>query len=398
MYREQCIPSFPRTGTVNAQIRIRRAGSIDDIGRALWDGLEPRSPFMSYGWLKTLEEVLRDNGRPVYYLLEQGAECLAASVCYVASAAERNARIDRFILGGLSGVASRFGITSGPVFRLGPLHGYGEHLLLSPGLDPRRRASCIHAMVDRIERDAAHEGASLFAFNVSERQHELYEVLVNRGYHRTAAHPKNRLDIRWQSFDEYLSDQSAVTGKMRRTIRLQMRKNVQAGVCIRESSENQDKQTLYRLVRDHHLRLNGASYPYTERLFDSLEEHLGPKVLILVAEKGGDTVGVSVMLRHRDSGWTSFIGLDHARTGNDFSYFNIGYYEIIRRAIEMRLQTLYYGDMMYRVKRRRGCRLEQSHVFHKSAGALRHAIAHPWFVFHRLWYEKRKIPRVLRER
>jgi len=371
------------------------ATAIADIDKEVWETLASQSHFMSYGWLKTLEETAVDDVVPLYYLLERNGDAVAATVCYVSDKFNPHDRINRFILDRLEKPATMLGITFNPSVRFGPLHGYGDHILLKDGLSSSSRLACVEQIVTAVESEARRRKVSLFCVNVSEMERDLCDTLLRRGYHVTMAHPKNRLDVTWGSFDEYLGDKRLITAKHRREFMFQIKKNAQAGVTIRELEKVEQEERLYQLLSGHYYRLNRVSYPYSSKLFSAMKRNLGDDVTILVAEKAGQIVAVGVTFQRGKTGWASFVGLDYESTRDDFSYFNIAYYEVIKRAIARGAATVYYGDTMYWVKKRRGCRLEQNYIFHKGYNRLMHGLWRPWFVLHRAWYEKRKIPRAL---
>ena len=371
------------------------AESIVDIDEGIWESLASESHFLSYGWLKTLEETAVEDVSPVYHLLERHGEVLAAAVCWMSDKFNPHDRVNQFILGRLEQPARMLGITFNPSVRFGPLHGYGEHILVKDGLPADAHLACVEELVSAAEAEATRRGLPLFFVNVSEMERDLCDTLRRRGYHATMAHPKNRLDVKWDSFEEYLDDKRTITAKHRREFRFQIKKNAQAGVTIRELDKVDQEERLYQLLCGHYHRLNGVSYPYCSNLFSVMKGNLGKDVTITVAEKQGGIVAVAVTFQRAATGWVSFVGLDYESTRDDFSYFNIAYYDVIRRAIARGLSTLYYGDMMYWVKKRRGCVLEQSYIFHKGCNPLVHGVLRPWFRLHKVWYQKRKIPRAL---
>jgi len=374
---------------------VSTAESIVDIDKETWEGLASESHFLSYGWLKTLEETAVEDVSPLYLLLERGGEVVASAVCWMSDTFNPHDRVNQFILGKLEQPARMLGITFNPSVRFGPLHGYGDHILVKSGLAGDMRRACVEELVSAAEGEARRRGLPLFFVNVSETEKELCDTLRRRGYHVTMAHPKNRLDVKWDSFDEYLDDKRIISAKHRREFRFQIKKNAQAGVTIRELEKVEQEERLYQLLCGHYHRLNRVSYPYSSNLFSVMKQNLGTDVTITVAEKQGGIVAVGITFQRATTGWASFVGLDYENTRDDFSYFNIAYYDVIRRAIARGLLTLYYGDMMYWVKKRRGCTLEQSYIFHKSCNPLVHGLLRPWFSLHKVWYQKRKIPRSL---
>ena len=113
------------------------------------------------------------------------------------------------------------------------------------------------------------------------------------------------------------------------------------------------------------------------------------------AEKDGEIIGVITLFKRGSEGWATFIGIDNNLSSNDFTYFILAYYQAIDHAIQAGIKSLNYGSMLYRVKKRRGCTLEENYIFHRASARYLHNLLRPWFLLHRTWYLKRKIPRMV---
>ena len=117
--------------------------------------------------------------------------------------------------------------------------------------------------------------------------------------------------------------------------------------------------------------------------------------MIQVAERAGEIIGVSMLFKRGSEGWAIIVGMDHNLSKNDFTYFNLAYYGIVDHAIQAGIKSLNYGGMLYRVKKRRGCTLEENYIYHRASARLLHHLLRPWFLMHMTWYIKRKIPKML---
>jgi len=376
-------------------INIQLKHSLNEINADNWDALMDERLYLSYGWLKTIEETAINKNKPFYFLIEDDGATVAVAVCYETRKDNPYDLLNGYILGRLERIAGTFGISFKPAFLCGPAGGYGEHVIVKQGLSQQQRIAYMSLLIDAIEVEAETRRLSLFFSNVSENESELRNELQARKYNITVVHPKNRLKIKWRSFTGYLSDRATISKKDKETFKYQMNKNRKAGVSIRLLDEPEHEERLYQLLSEHHYRLNKQPFPYTENFIRSLRKNLGSDAMILVAEKDSEFIGVTILFQRDSEGWATFIGMDHDLSKNNFTYFNLAYYELIDRAIRTGIKSLNYGGMLYRVKKRRGCTLEGNYIFHRASSRLLHRLLRPWFFMHMIWYKNRKIPRMI---
>ena len=369
--------------------------SLTEIDANTWDAMTGERLYISYGWLKTIEETAIDKITPYYYLLEDDEVPVALAVCYESHKDNSFDLLNGYMLGKLERIAGTFGISFKPAFLCGPVHGNGDHVIVKQGLPQQQRIDYMRHLIETIEKEAEKRRLSLFFTNVSEKEAEFCKELQRRKYNITVVHPKNRLQIKWSSFADYLSDRATISRKDKDTYKYQINKNRKAGVSIRLLDELENEERLYQLLSQHHYRLNKQTFPYAEHFLSSLRKNLGSEAMLLVAEREGEIIGVMILFQRGSEGWATFIGMDHNLSGNNFTYFNLAYYRVIEQAIQTGIKSLNYGSMLYRVTKRRGCTLEKNYIFHRASSRLLHNLLRPWFLLHKTWYIKRKIPRMI---
>ena len=376
-------------------ISIHLKHSLDEIEADIWDTLTDERLYISYAWLKTFEETSIDKVTPFYFLLEDDNVPVALTVCYESHKDNPFDLLNGYMLGKLERSAGAFGFSFKPAFLCGPVRGNSDHVIAKEGLPQQQRIAYMNLLIDAIEREAEKRRLSLFFTNVSEKESELCKELQARKYNLTVVHPKNRLEIKWSSFADYLSDRETISRKNYHTFRIHIKKNKKAGVSIRLLDDLEHEERLYQLLSEHHYRLNKLPFPYTENFIRSLRKNLGSDVMLLVAEKAGEIIGVSILFQRGSEGWAAYIGIDQNLSKNDFTYFNLAYYGIVDHAIQAGIKSLDFGNMLYRVKRRRGCTLEDNYIYHRASARLLHNLLRPWFLMHMIWYKKWKIPRLV---
>ena len=376
-------------------ISIHLKHSLNEIDADIWDALTGERLFISYGWLKIIEETAIDKVTPFYFLLEDDNVLVALAVCYQSHKDNPFDLLNGYMLGKLEGIAGAFGFSFKPAFLCGPVGGNGDHVIVKEDLPQQKRNEYFQHLIDEIEKEAEKKRLSLFFTNVSEKESELWIEVQARKYNLTVVHPKNHLETKWLSFADYLSDRKTISSKNYQIFKGHINKSREAGVSIRLLDELEHEERLYQLLSEHHYRLNKKPFPYTENFIRSLRKNLGSDAMILVAEKDSEIIGVSMLFRRGSEGWAIIVGVDHNLSRNDFTYFNLAYYEIIDHAIQAGIKSLNYGGMLYRVKKRRGCTLEENYIFHRASTRFLHTLLHPWFFMHKTWYIKRKIPRIV---
>jgi len=369
--------------------------SLNEIDADIWDTLTGERLFISYGWLKIIEETAIDKVTPFYFLLEDDNVLVALAVCYESHKDNPYDLLNGYMLGKYERIAGIFGLSFKPAFLCGPVGGNGDHVIVKQGLTEQQRISYMNLLIETIEREAEQRQLPLFFTNVSEKESELCRELQARKYNLTVVHPKNRLKIKWLSFADYLSDRKTISRKNYHTFKGHIKKCREAGVSIRLLDELEHEERLYQLLSEHYYRLNKQPFPFTEYFIRSLRKNLGSDAMILVAEKDSEFIGVSMLFRRGSEGWAIIVGVDHDISKDNFTYFNLTYYAIIDHAIRTGIKSLNYGSMLYRVKKRRGCTLEENYIFHRASSRFSHKLLRLWFLLHRTWYLKRKIPKML---
>ncbi len=95
----------------------------------------------------------------------------------------------------------------------------------------------------------------------------------------------------------------------------------------------------------------------------ALEQHVSPEAEAVVAMKGGEPVGFSLLLHKREELWFYRVGRAETGATDSALYFNLAFYEPLRRAYQLGARRLWLGPGAYETKRRRGARRHAVHGF-----------------------------------
>jgi predicted N-acyltransferase len=356
--------------------------SIDHLMKDQWDRLVQDNVYMSYGWLKTVEETFIGDVGHRYIVLPDHQGILGAAVCQVFNKSDKVFDLDDCMFGRYKKAITALGFSFLPAFVCCPIKGYGRHFLFHEGLDPARKEIVAKGLIRAIETEAFKHGLSVSFTNVTTDESELIRLLRRRDYRRTLDHPITYLDIGWPSFSGYTQYVKRLRGSSR-VIRHEINKNRRAGVTIRELRTVEGcEERLHDLLEKNYQKYNGKSFPYRRAFFSRVKQNLREDAVIYVAEQYGEIVGVSLLLHRADVGHMSVIGVDHEQTSNDFTYFNIGFYRPIRDAISAGRKKMYFGTRSYKLKARRGLKVLDAHVYHRPSRRMLNAPLKPLFAVH----------------
>jgi len=360
--------------------------SIKDIDRIEWDRLA-LDVYMSYGWLRIIEESFLDPVEHHYFLARANGKLLGAAVCHVHQQSHDVFTLDDSIFGRFKPLATRLGLSILPSLICGPLRAYGQHFIFDGQLDFAERQVVASALFDELERAAEDRRISITFNNVMAGEQELLELLKSRRFSKTVNFPLNYLEIRWQDPAEYRKLLS------KRKLAREINRNRKEGVEISQlDSVEPLKDRLHELLDENYMKYNGKPLPVRNNFVSLCKNYLGPEATVYVAEKKGEIVGTIVMFHRNAVAYVTDVGVDHGATGNDFTYFNLSYYRPVSDAIGMNMKRIYYGTMMYQMKAQRGCTTTEILLYHRPGNRLFRWFLIPIFAFHRsfkAWFIKR---------
>ncbi len=263
----------------------------------------------------------RDAERPVESLLFGRAGRLAARLR---------------LLGSLLVVGSPIGQDSGIAFRAAaPL--------------PERVA----VLCDALERWSTNRrlGTSLLAVRAADAFAEALPAAwrSSASFARTTA----ELEVRWQDFDGYLA--TLRSRNTRGTVRSERNRNARSGVVIRSVGVDAvSARALQRFGEAHYRRKNGVDAGLPADMLERALPRMADHVTILEAVRAGTRCAMLAVVRSGRVAWPGWLGIEAADRPNDFTYFNLGYYELVHRAPALGIERILYGNSVIDAKLARG--------------------------------------------
>jgi predicted N-acyltransferase len=352
-------------------LRIYR--SIREVDATAWNRLAGGNAFALHGWFLTTEITCRATVEPLYFALYRNEALVAGAVCYVVNAGGIIETLDDMIFGR----CQRFAPSLLPALVCGPILGYGWHIGVAPGEDG---LEAMPVVLDAMEAEARARRLDLSFTLVLDEEGELQRLLGARSYSRCRNVPIAMLDLPWNSFEEYLAH---LPGKTRGEFRRQIHRNRREG-SVTGLSEGNEGARLLELVDGNSRRYSQLPFAFGSGFFDELRRSLNGQARVFTAWKKGAIRGTSTLLVENRTAYAIAAGVDRVSAGDDFTYFQVGYYTPIAHAIASGIRRIYYGRGMYEVKIRRGCRLADSWVYMRASG-FRRLIAAFWFPVASYW-------------
>lgn len=337
--------------------RIETVSNVSVLPRAAWDSLAAGRPYVGTGWLRTLAAAACAPSRYRFFLYYEQGRLLAAAACY---ATEAEGDLERRLFTRATPLARAAGLRIAPalVCGIGSAHG-GDGLLLSPELIGERRDAVCAALIEAVEAHAESEGLRPVFVNVLETE-SWRRLLVERGYAQSLIAPSVVVPIEWGDFSGYLGYVKARSRRAFAAVKHERNRSRASGIEIRcDHARAGFDARAFELLAAHHVAKNGGPYPFRESFPEALREHCADEAVVYVAAIGERLVGASLALEQPDAIWNAFIGFE---AGAHFTYFNLGFYEPIARAIAAGAREVVLGAGAYDAKLARGGRLVRRYV------------------------------------
>jgi len=358
--------------------------SISDVDKNLWDSLTENNVFMCYEWLKTLEYSSDYPTKPFYIMIFDQKKLLAATVCYNQKRIDNIPSIDSLLLGKLQKFIIMKNLSFLPAVICNPKRGYGTHFIFSDEIEQDQIIELQNQLIETVEKIADANKASICFLNVTCNESHLINALVRKGYYKTKGTPYTYIDIAWSSFTDYKKYVLKKFPLMRKSIPREINKNKKSGVVIKQLQDiNGYQQRLYELLKMNHQKYNSGMFPLKADYIGQVKENFGDNAVMYIAVKEGNIIGVSIELRKGSEAVISNVGIDHARSQKDLTYFNIVFYEPIKNAMTSGIKRLYGGNSLYKTKAKRGYNIDETYLFYKPNLKINNFITGAWFLLHK---------------
>jgi predicted N-acyltransferase len=323
--------------------------AIEPIAAA-WDRLVPRDlPHLRAGFLRAAERsgMIR---QPDYLLLSRDGRAVAAAVSFTLLVdAAKGAPPKRQAW--LAWVRKWY-----PDYGYRPLRVCGSPIgnaecgvYFDPGLAPADRRAAFARIAEEVQRAGGLGPTYFFKEFPDDAVAEYASELERLGFFPVDPGPGTRLDIRWTSFDDYMT-------AMRTKYRHQLKKDLKAGeglefALLDSFADLAAAATpLYRNVVAHAATTLQVA---DEKFFAAVSDFEQAHLLVARPRDTKQLVGVNLLLFGDTVMHNIYIGFDYEQNKKYRIYFNL-FEQSLRLAIERGCRVGYFGQTSYDFKARMG--------------------------------------------
>jgi uncharacterized protein len=319
--------------------KVELARTIDTVAPDEWDALSGDRPFAGHRWLRLAESVIAGY-RPRYLLVRRYGRLVAAAMGTL------EGRLQNPVLD------TRFGwlLRRSPFLSISmPLTSTCGLLVADAGNQQTELATLLRAIrtVTRKER---------YRFSVIDHLAPEHPAVAaaQRSHCRLALPPEVHLDLRWSTFDDYLSE---LPRKKRHEIRRTQRRSEREGIVVEPLVPTAEQApTLDRLVAGL-VRRHGGTRQFQPDLFGTAAAVLGDDLTVLAAHRNGRLVGCVALLRCGEVIDARWIGRDYERTAGTAVHHAL-LTACVRTAVSTDARRLRLGATAYRTKQHYGVTVE----------------------------------------
>jgi predicted N-acyltransferase len=344
-------------------LEVKHSTHLGKIDRRAWAALEVESLVADYDWLQTWEATQHRQRKVSYWWIEDEQGVVAAVVAFLRPAAPPVRSVDHHRYGPLAGVIGlvRNLLLPGPRPTLvcGAQTDPGKPILTRQSLSAGDCHTAVNHLLDAIESHCKTHRQALVLRAMFETDETLRRVLQNRTYLKAPALPQSVLDVRWDSWQEYLYHLKATHPATEKSIRMQVNRGRKSGVVIEALDDPCEFEAeIHGILAEHFYRKNQSPFLMDPKFPTMLKQRLGDRVLIYVARKDERIIGVSIYVKYGAvMHWLHFgIAADQLRSRNAV-YFNLAFHHPIERACRDGCKRMVLGTLGYQAKCSRGARL-----------------------------------------
>lgn len=332
----------------------------------MWETLSAGKPAqMSTAWLHSQHRRIADTHH-YHFLVDDGGDALAAAACMIIDRDQTDVsfRLDSQLLAksavGQSTLASDLGDSIGPTYvcAIGSAHLPG---IVAKGHLPK---GVLSHLIAHLESEAVTHGArSIAFFNFEEsRWPELEATFAKTEYFKAVFAGETLL--RLQNVDGFSGYLERLPRERRSKVRHEVRAFSEQGMELSSHAIEHLNAEAEDLIVAHQERYGWTNVRGRVRRRIERTQKFFPGMEFLFARNPArELVGIMGLVAEPDGGSTAAIY--GSKKNGAFVYFNMFYYERIRRALTQGCHELRFGTETYRAKVARGCEVRPLYTFFK---------------------------------
>ncbi len=241
--------------------------------------------------------------------------------------------------------------TDGWVLAVSPISHRGD-IAIAP-MTKEDEQAVREKVIDALQEVAKDENLPLCFFGVQQERDSLRQTLVRRDFAELFLIYDNLLQLPVTSFDEYLN---LFRSDARRLFNREMKQAREAGVRFEVTHNlNQVSNCMERLYDATYSKYGEEHFHHPASFWSALGRHVAPHAEALIAYRDREPVGFSALLHKNEDLYFWRVGRTYdGEIGEAPIYFNLAFYEPVKRALELGAKRLWLGSGAWEAKRRRG--------------------------------------------
>jgi uncharacterized protein len=221
----------------------------------------------------------------------------------------------------------------------------------------------LDGLLDELDRlTIAWETPATGVLYVEEGNHRLRDRLRARGYIEALLSANCVLSLNFDSFQGYLY---GLTRDRRTKIRREVRRFEQTGIHFTSGALSEHINRIAHLAASLQAR-HGHGYDpdWQAQVLLNIERTTQPYQRLAIAERpDGELAGFVVYFEKDRTLYPKMAGFDSEPGTREYLYFNLGYYEMIRRGLAAGMGQIEYGIDAYEAKIIRGCQARRQYAY-----------------------------------
>ena len=241
--------------------------------------------------------------------------------------------------------------TEGWVLAVSPLSHRGEISMAAMGEEEARQVR--EAVIDTLQEVSKSENLPLCFFGVQQEKQPLRQALLEREFAELFLIYDNLLELPVRSFREYLD---LFRSDARRLFQREIKQAAEAGIRFESTRDLGAISThLERLYLATYSRYGEEHFNHPASFWSALGRFLSPQAEAIVAYRGMEPVGFSALLHKGEDLYFWRVGRTYDGTAGEAPvYFNLAFYEPVKRALDLGAKRIWLGSGAWEAKRRRG--------------------------------------------
>lgn len=229
---------------------------------------------------------------------------------------------------------------------------YRGSIAVTP-LSASDRDAALGAAIEALQGVSSDQGAPIWFYRIPGEEGDLRTALAARGFHEIFMLYDNLLDGLDGGLDGYLA---RFKGHRRKSLKREIGEAKKAGVRFEiERDLGGREHDLERLYEATYSKYGSDHLAHPAPFWPAVMRHLGPEAEALLAYRGDQLIGFSMLLHRRGDLWVFRIGKSYDKDeAGGFLYFNLVFYEPIRRAEALGARRIWLGAGGWSTKHHRG--------------------------------------------